>query len=157
MRQDQQEGLAAQRARLAEVVQRQLDTPEDQRPTNPKELRAWLKELQDNTQALTQLDAILGSAERSAARRTKQADQTAQPVRLATIAEDAIVLAKIPQSINYELRVTLQTWKGRLTVDLRTYCRKTTGEIIPTKRGLQIDVRRLAALLEALRVALQHV
>jgi hypothetical protein len=157
MQQDQIEGLQKQRDHWAGVVEQLLNTPEAERPTAPKALRAWVRELESAQQLLAQLDAIIGSGERAKARLERKATDRKPKPSTDTSGNESLVLAKIPQSINYELRVSLHTWKGRRTIDVRTYWLKAPGEALPTKRGMQVDVSRLPALLEALKSAMQHV
>lgn len=46
--------------------------------------------------------------------------------------------------------------KGRRTIDIHCYAAPNGGEKKPTRKGLQVDVKQLPALLEALQGARQH-
>lgn len=152
MRADQVEALHQQRQALARQVQALLDTPEAQRPADPKQLRAWLRELKTAQEGLAQLNHLLERAERSA-------DKDARTAKLAErlACDDQVVLGVIPKGIGTEVRVTMQTWKGRRTLDIRCYASPDGGEKKPTRKGLQVDVKRLPALVEALQRAEQHI
>lgn len=70
----------------------------------------------------------------------------------------ALVHMRRTLSTSYQLRVvSLHTWKGRRSVDIRSFGVKQPGLAVPTKRGARVDVERLPALLEALRLAQQPV
>lgn len=155
MRPDQIERLEAQRVALAQVHQRMLDTPESERPTQPKALKAWLADMEATRRALEQLQQILQAGQRAADREAHAARraEASEPV----VATDHVVLAVIPKGIGSELQVSVQTWKGRRTFDVRVYAAGEGGTMQPTRKGIKMDAKRLPALLEALKKAAQHV
>jgi hypothetical protein len=145
--------LVGQRGVLAAHVQALLDVPETERPTQPKALRAWLRELESSQEALRRLDQMLATVDRLA-ERAGRAERLADSLA----ADDLLLLAVIPKSRSAEVRVALQTWKGRTTIDIRCWALIAgSEEMRPTRKGLQLDVKRLPALLDALKQAAQHV
>jgi len=158
-RPEQVESLKAQRIVLLERVQAMLETPEDQRPKTKTALRAWLTELEGTQRALEQLDKLLRMLERRP-KPLRRARVAVEPAAASTSPEesDALVLAAIPKGARAELRVSVKTWKGRRVFDVRCWAKgKGTNDYGPTRKGVTVDAGMLPVLVEALKLALQHV
>lgn len=80
MRADQIERLKSHQAALTTQVQQLLDTPEAERPTDPKELRAWRRDLKAAQDVLLQIEQLVTAGARHAAR-DERAVQSAEPAR----------------------------------------------------------------------------
>lgn len=57
-------------------------------------------------------------------------------------------LADIPKNTSNDIyRVRTREWKGQKKVDIRTFYKdKTTGEYIPTRQGISLDLQQLNAI-----------
>lgn len=151
MRADQIEALRQQQAALAQQLQGMLDTPEAERPKAPKELRAWLRDLETAQQALQQIDHLITLGERRQSRA-----QVPAPT-MHDIGADEVVLARIPKGPRAELQVRVKTWMGRRVVDVRCWAAmKGAAELKPSRKGVMVDAKHLQALVDALRSAQQH-
>jgi hypothetical protein len=72
-----------------------------------------------------------------------------------TAAEDQVV-AVIPKGPGTEVRAVLREYEGELLAELRTFVR-TSGEWVPTARGVALPVERAAELAEAAEALAQAV
>ena len=65
------------------------------------------------------------------------------------------VIARIPKSAREEVRVSLETWRGRHSIDVRVYAQLAdpSGEIVPTKKGASLPIAKLPELITALQDA----
>lgn len=159
MRAEQIEALRGQRGVLLDQLQSLLDTPQDKRPTSPRELKAWLSQLDGTKRAVEQLDQLVRMLERTPRRAAKPSIKPAAttPVGGSPDETDTVLLARIPKGPRAELRVTVKTWKGRRVIDVRCWSpMKDTGEYGPTRKGVAVDARMLDQLIEALHLARQH-
>lgn len=66
---------------------------------------------------------------------------------------DNETLATFPRTNATEARLTLSTFKGRQSVDLRLYFQNAAGEWLPSRKGCGIRPEELGDLLAALEVA----
>lgn len=88
----------------------------------------------------------------------KSKPKTAPPKKSAKKDADDEVVLTIPKSESEEIRVTLREYKGRASVDLRTFwLPDNADEHIPTKKGVSIsDAASLRKLYKALKTAVSH-
>ena len=62
-----------------------------------------------------------------------------------------MTIAAIPKGRRAELRVSLNEWQGRKTIDLRLwFMPKSGGTWGPSKKGVSIQAAKLDALIEGL-------
>jgi hypothetical protein len=54
------------------------------------------------------------------------------------------------------LRVALDQFKGRRTVDIRKHYKREDGTVAPTRKGLTLSIDRLPALAELITAALDR-
>jgi hypothetical protein len=76
------------------------------------------------------------------------------------IGQETTLLATIPMGAKAEVRVCLIPYRGRVRLDLRTWCDFGSGDAIvrgPTRKGVSIPVSDLPPLLAAVRAAEAHV
>lgn len=100
-------------------------------------------------EVITSIDKLL---ERSVPAPKKQAARTSRPGPAGDY-----LLASIPKGEAAELRISIKTWKGRRTVDLRLYFKPDGGEeFIPSRKGVSFDASKLDALVDGLMLARQH-
>jgi hypothetical protein len=145
--------LKSHRERLGEDLRAMIETPEDQRPTKPSALKAWLRDLQQMQALVADLDQLL---DRVAQPRPRAVRQTGVQ-SLSDGEKTPLVLARIPKSRRAELRIVMSEWKGRRTVDVRVWCApKGESEMKPTRRGVSLDARKLPQLMEGLHKAAQQ-
>jgi hypothetical protein len=72
--------------------------------------------------------------------------------------DDARVVARIPKSDRFELRVQLGTYKGKPIIDVREWwLHKESGEWRPGNRGLATNQKFAPQLAEALVAAVEAI
>lgn len=66
-------------------------------------------------------------------------------------------LARIPKTDRAELRVSIELWRGERIVDARWWFKPaSSGDWVPSRKGVAIDSSKLGALIDGLRLAEQH-
>lgn len=125
-----------------------------------KARRAQLTETMDRLPAgdseRCTMQAMVETIDQVLARAAKRSTP-APPRRAAVKPTAAHVLARIPKGDRAELRISVKTWRGRRTVDLRLYFKpEGSDDLVPSRKGVSFDASKLDALLDGLMLAQQH-
>ena len=147
----QVEQLRARREEIARSQAALLALPDEKRRGPRGGLSGWSMAISEAGKAIEMLDrAIAKATPCKAANKRGRATRTRSPL------DDGIVLVRVARGPTQELRVSARTWKGVRIVDVRLWLKNAAG-FVPSRKGFAIEPEHLDAVIEALRVARQHV
>ena len=73
------------------------------------------------------------------------------------MAEDAKILATIPRNATEQLQISINSYKEKKYLDLRTYYTTDDGaNWLPTKKGVTVSPDNLMTLKDAVETAMQE-
>ena len=143
------EELMKRRERLQVVLEEQTAKMAEA-ASGSREFKRCEHEVKQTRALITAVDAALrlcGEVVKSKAKRREK-----EPVDVTSSA-----VARIGKTARAELRVQVAEIGGRQTVDVRTwFVPKGSTEWVPSRKGVQIDASKLPLLIDALRMAAQH-
>ena len=66
-----------------------------------------------------------------------------------------LIVAEFERNGREVVRITLETFKGHKTINIRTWYRDRGGELRPSRSGIAMSIRHLPALAEGITKAFQ--
>jgi hypothetical protein len=141
--------LAASRNSLAGSIQALKDAPphDDGTKKAKRAIKDWEFDVAGFERMVAQIDGMLSPV----VRKEKPAPEVVPWVPMGTM------IAAIPKGKRAELRVSVNEWKGLLTIDLRLWFEpKDGGAWGPSRKGVSIDAAKIDALIDGLLLAKQH-
>lgn len=141
--------LTASRDNLAaSILALRAALPEDDGTKKAKRaIKDWEFDVAGFERMVAQIDGMLAPA----VPKDKPAPARAPWVPMGT------TIASIPKGKRAELRVSVNEWKGLHILDLRLWFQpKGGGAWGPSRKGVSIDAAKTDALIDALRLAKQH-
>lgn len=143
---EQIERMTAQRAALAEQLESHLTRMPDDDGT--KKAARLLKHWEADRKAL---ETVIAQADQFMAAPPQEGPIDVPVEEANRWAEKGVAIASIPKGRKAELRVSLNEWQGRQTVDLRLWYSLEPGGVRgPSKKGVSIQASKLDALIEGL-------
>ena len=144
----QVEQLRTWREQIAQSQAALLALPDEKRRGPRGGLTAWSSAVSDAGKAVDLLDRAIAKATR--------ANKPVRAMRPLSPLDEGIILAGVTRSSTQELRISAKTWKGERIVDVRLWLKNSSG-FVPSRKGFAIEPEHLGEVIEALRMAQQHV
>ncbi len=138
--QARRESLLAQRAELAALA-----------------LAEGSKRAADRDSALKQFDDLVAMIDRMLVPKVRAARSKHRPAQRRDPIVKMFEVARVPKTERAEVRVAIDARKPQRKVDVRLwFVPKGEVAMVPSRKGVTLDAAELGALIEALRLAEQH-